>query len=103
MATFNTVWSLDIGRSSLKAVRLRRERNNIEILEVDKIDYPTSSDGVEDTTEKAKEALVAFRSRNEVRDPVILAHNGQGTLSRFIRVPASDPKKLVEMVGYEAA
>jgi type IV pilus assembly protein PilM len=102
MATFNTVWSLDVGRSSLKAVKLRRERNNIEILAIDKIDYKPGENGV-DFASKAKEAINAFRIRNDVKEPIVVAHNGQGTLSRFIKIPAFDEKKVKEMVGYEAS
>lgn len=101
MAIFNTVWSLDVGRSSLKAVKLRREKNNIEILEVDKVDYTTGPDGI-DFASQSREALSIFKSRNNVKEPVIVCHNGQGTLSRFIKIPAFDPKKVKEMVGYEA-
>lgn len=101
MAIFNTVWSLDVGRSSLKAVRLRREKGNIEILAVDKLDYKPGKNGVDNS--RAKEAINAFRVRNDVKDPVIVAHHGQGTLSRFIKIPAFDQKKIKEMVGYEAS
>jgi hypothetical protein len=44
----NTVWSIDLGKSSLKAVRLRRSQGNVEIVAVDKVDYPLG-DGGEDT------------------------------------------------------
>ena len=101
MAIFNTVWSIDVGRSSLKAVKLRREKNNIEILEVDKVDYTVGTDGV-DFSQQSKEALSIFKSRNNVKEPVIVCHNGQGTLSKFIEIPAFDQKKIKEMVGYEA-
>ena len=102
MASLTTLWSLDLGRSSLKAVRMRRDRNNVEILDVDQIEYEMGSNGV-DFAEAARESLSAFRSRHDVRDPVVVAHHGQGTLSRFIKIPAFDPKKIKEMVGYEAS
>jgi len=102
MAVFNTIWSIDLGKSSLKAVKLRREKNNIEILAIDKIDYPIGTNGV-DTIQNAREALNAFKVRHEVREPVVVAHPGQGTFSRFIKVPAFEAKKLKEMVGYEAS
>ncbi len=98
----NTIWSVDIGKSSLKAVKLRRDRNNVEILAVDKIDYPVSGNGV-DAAAQAREAIGIFRSRNDVRDPVAVTHPGQGTFYRSIKVPASDDKKLDAMVGYEAS
>ncbi len=102
MAIFHTVWSVDLGKASLKAVKLRREKNNLEILDIDKIDYPIGLNGV-DSVQQAKEALNAFKIRKEVREPVVVAHPGQGTFSRFIKVPAFEAKKLKEMVGYEAS
>ena len=49
----NTVWSIDLGKSSLKAVRLRRSQGNVEIVAVDKVDYPLG-DGGEDTAALAR-------------------------------------------------
>jgi type IV pilus assembly protein PilM len=98
----NTIWSVDLGRSSLKAVKLRRDHQNIEIVAIDKIDYPLSKNGVDAVTH-AKEALGIFRARNDVREPVAVTHPGQGTFSRFIKVPAFDDKKVKDMVGYEAS
>lgn len=99
---FHTIWSVDLGKSALKAVKLRREKNSVEILAVDKVDYPLSENGV-DAADKAKEALTIFKSRNEVKDPVVVAHPGQGTFSRFIKVPAFDQKKVRDMVKHEAS
>ena len=98
----NTVWSIDLGKSSLKAVRLRRSQGNVEIVAVDKVDYPLG-DGSEDTAALAREALGVFLARNSVKDPLVVAHPGQGTFSRFIKMPAFDQKKTDEMVGYEAS
>ena len=99
---FHTIWSVDLGKSALKAVRLRRDKNNVEILAVDKVDYPVSQNGT-DAGDATKEALSIFRSRNEVRDPLVVCHPGQGTFSRFIKVPAFDDKKVQDMVQYEAS
>jgi type IV pilus assembly protein PilM len=97
-----TVWSVDLGKSALKAVKLRRDRDNVEIVAVDKVDYPLSTNGV-DASGQAKEALESFCHRQNVKEPVVVAHPGQGTFSRFIKVPAFDTKKVNEMVGYEAS
>lgn len=99
---FHTIWSVDLGKSSLKAARVRRERNNIEILAIDKVDYPVTDDGV-DSGAQARVALNVFRTRNEVRDPLVVSHPGQGTFSRFIKVPSFDQKKVKDMVRYEAS
>ena len=97
---FRTIWSVDLGRSALKAVKLRRENNNVEILAIDKIDHPISANGVDDAR---KDALNIFRSRNEVKEPLVVTHPGQGTFSRFIKIPAFDAKKVQDMVQFEAS
>ena len=99
---FHTIWSVDLGKSALKAVKLRREKNSVEILAVDKVDYPVSDNGV-DSASQAKEALSVFKTRNDVKEPLVVAHPGQGTFSRFIKVPAFDAKKVKDMVRYEAS
>ena len=98
---FSTIWSLDLGKAALKAVKIRRDRNSVEILAIDKVDYPMSGNGTD--TAQAKEAIGIFKARNEVRDPVVVAHPGQGTFSKFIKVPAFDQKKVKDMVRYEAS
>ena len=101
MAALQTVWSIDVGKSSLKAVKLHRERNSLEILAVDKVDYVVDTDGIDDV-HQAREAIQTFASRNQINAPVIVAHPGHSAFSRFIQLPPVDDKKLVEMVGYEA-
>ncbi len=103
---FHTIWSVDLGKSALKAVKLHRDRGNVEILAVDKVDYtptPTGPATGPEATAQVREALSVFRTRNEIREPLIVLHPGQGTFSRFIKIPAFDPKKLKEMVRYEAS
>ncbi|MCA8960099.1 MAG: type IV pilus assembly protein PilM, partial [Planctomycetes bacterium] len=101
MSAFQTVWSVDLGKSSLKAVKMHRERNSVEILAVDKVDFPVESGGIE-TLQAPKDALRTFASRNEINCPVIVSHPGHSAFSRFIQLPQVDAKKVEEMIGYEA-
>lgn len=98
---FQAVWSVDVGKSSLKAVKVQRERNSLEILAVDKIDYPVESSGI-NSIQQAKDALATFAARNEINCPVVASHPGHSAFSRFIQLPPVDEKKLEEMIGYEA-
>ncbi len=97
-----TVWSVDLGKSSLKAVKLRRLQGNVEIIAIDKVDYPVTGNGT-DPQSLARDALQIFSQRNAVKEPIAISHPGQGTFSRFIKVPAFEEKKVNEMVGHEAA
>ena len=101
MAGFQAVWSIDVGKSSLKAVKMQRERNHLEIVAVDKVNYTVEADGV-DSLHQAKDAIQTFASRNVINCPVICSHPGHSAFSRFIQLPPVDAKKLEEMIGYEA-
>ncbi|MGE3166398.1 MAG: type IV pilus assembly protein PilM [Planctomycetota bacterium] len=98
---FQAVWSVDVGKSSLKAVKVQRERNSLEILAVDKIDYPVEASGI-NSIQHAKDALATFSARNEINCPIVASHPGHSAFSRFIQLPPVDEKKLEEMIGYEA-
>jgi type IV pilus assembly protein PilM len=99
--SITTVWSLEVGKSSLKAVKIHRDQAALEIVAVDKIDYEAGESGI-DSVNQAKEALRTFASRNTIDCPVAVVHPSRSAFSRFIQLPPVDPKKLDEMIGYEA-
>jgi len=99
--SISTVWSLEVGKSSLKAVKLHRDQAALEIVAVDKIDYEAGESGI-DAVSESKSALRTFASRNTIDCPVAVVHPSRSAFSRFIQLPPVDPKKLEEMVGYEA-
>jgi len=98
---FSGVWSIDVGRYSLKAVHLKRYGSQVVLQGTDRIEYDVGPEGI-DHIGGAKEALQIFTSRNHVRDPVIVCLPGYEALSRFIKIVADSDKKLQELVQYEA-
>ena len=101
MAGYQTVWCIDAGKSSLKAVKLTRDQNSVEIIAVEKIDFAQGEETV-DSLGPARGALRTFASRNVIDCPVIVVHPSRTAFSRFIQLPPVDGKKLQELVGYEA-
>ncbi len=99
--SISTVWSVDVGKSSLKAVKIHRDQTSLEIVAVDKIDFEGGDVGI-DSIGQAKAALRTFASRNTIDCPVAVLHPSRSAFSRFIQLPPVDPKKLEEMIGYEA-
>ena len=99
--SISTVWSLDVGKSSLKAVKIHREQSSLEILAVDKIDFEGGEAGI-DSINQAKDALRTFAARNTIDCPVAVMHPSRSAFSRFIQLPPFDAKKLDEMIGFEA-
>ncbi len=106
MARSDAVWGIDIGNSSLKALRCRPHESTDRILAdaFDYIEYPKilTQPGAE-PAELVADALKQFLSRNSVRgDRVAISVPGQNGLARFIKLPPVESKKIPDIVRYEA-
>ena len=106
MARSDAVWGIDIGNSSLKALRCRPHESTDRVLAdaFDYIEYPKilTQPGAE-PAELVAEALKQFSSRNSVRgDHVAISVPGQNGLARFIKLPPVESKKIPDIVRYEA-
>jgi len=106
MAKKQTVWGIDIGNTSLKALRctLAEEPGKIEALASDFIEHSKvlSLPGTE-IPEVMAETLQTFLSRNVTQgDRVAISVSGQNTISRFLPLPPVDPKKIPDVIRYEA-
>ena len=107
MAKTSAVWGIDIGNSSLKALRCREsdtEPDKIEAVAFDFIEHSKilSQPGAE-PAEILAETLKTFLERNSVKgDRVAISVSGQNTISRFLKLPPVDPKKIPDIIKYEA-
>jgi len=99
--SINTVWSIDVGKSSLKAIKIHREQSSLEIIAVDKIDFEATDSGI-DSIGQAKNAMRTFAARNTIDCPVAVVHPSRSAFSRFINLPPVDSKELDKMIEYEA-
>jgi len=107
MAKSNAVWGIDIGQCALKALRCRpheKDPQQIVVESYDYIEYPKILTQPEaDPAELIREALEQFLSRNELgSDGVAISVPGQNGLSRFIKLPPVESKKIPDIVKYEA-
>jgi len=116
MAKNQTVWGIDIGNTSLKALRCTLAEGagtegtgaegtrKIEALACDFIEHSKvlSLPGT-DVPEVMAETLQMFLSRNTTQgDRVAISVSGQNTISRFLPLPPVDPKKIPDVIRYEA-
>ena len=106
MAKKQTVWGIDIGNTSLKALRcsLAEEPGKVEALACDFIEHSKvlSQPGT-DAAEVLAETLQTFLSRNDTKgDRVAISVSGQNTISRFLPLPPVNPKKIPDVIRYEA-
>jgi len=107
MARSPYVWGIDIGKCALKALRCRMSPTDPRKLVAegyDYIEYPMILTQPEaDPVELVRAALVEFMGRNDLTgDRVAVAVPGQAGLSKFIKLPPIEAKKIPDIVKYEA-
>ncbi len=99
------VWGIDVGQCSLKAIKLQQAGEQVEMLAFDVVEHETVlSQAAANSAEMIKKAIETFLSRNSLRDSqVVVAVPGQQTLTRFTKMPPVEPKRIPDMVQYEAS
>ena len=106
MARTSYAWGIDIGKCALKAVRCRisSEPRKIEADAFDYIEYPMILTQPEaDPVELVRAALAEFIGRNKLQgDRVAVSVPGQLGLTKFIKLPPIEAKKIPDIVKYEA-
>jgi len=107
MAKSGAVWGIDIGNCALKALRCRRhekDTNRIVVEAFDFVEYSKILTQPEaDRESLIREAVATFVARNELAgDRVAVSVPGQSGLSRFIKLPPVEAKKIPDIVKYEA-
>ena len=106
MAKAKAVWGIDIGQSSLKALRCIKGADDTIVAEgYDFIEYPKILSAADaDPVEIIRETLEQFLSRNNVvGDKVAISVPGQAGLSRFFKPPPVDARKLPSLVEFEVS
>ena len=107
MAAARGVWAIDIGTSAIKALRLRDGEDGPEVVGFDYVEHSRIlSSGEVDTIEKEQivaDTLRKFLSQNEIgKEEVAISIAGQNSFARFIKLPPVEPKKIPEIVQFEA-
>jgi type IV pilus assembly protein PilM len=103
-----SVWAVDIGNTSLKAIRLSNESGTLEVIGFDHIQHGKilSGTGVKD---QEKQELIALTLRQFVQqndigsEDIIIAVPSQNSFARFVNLPPVEPKRIPEIVKFEAS
>jgi type IV pilus assembly protein PilM len=105
MASRAPVWGIDVGQCSLKAIKLQQAGDQVEMLAFDVVEHETILSQAEtDATAIIIKAIETFVGRNDMRGSrVVVSVPGQQTLTRFTKMPPVEPKKIPDMVQYEAS
>ncbi len=104
MAKTAGIWGVDIGQSTVKAVRVELIDGQVSATAFDFIEHPkVLSQPDADPDQLIREALVQFLSRNPIKgDQVAISIPGQSGLARFVKLPPVEEKKIVDIVRFEA-
>jgi type IV pilus assembly protein PilM len=104
----DSVWAIDLGNSCLKALRLSRTEGGVEVIGFDNIQHGKilTRDGVKPAE---RDELIALSLRQFVRqndlgkDDVVVSVPSQNSFARFVNLPPVAPKRIPEIVKFEAA
>ena len=103
----DSVWAVDLGNSSLKALHLTVVNGVIQALGFDTIRHSKilagSGIGADERNEIIALSLRKFAEQNDVYDSeVIISVPSQNSFARFVTLPPVDKKKIPEIVRFEA-
>lgn len=104
---FDSVWAIDLGNSCLKALRLSRTESGVEVTGFDNIQHGKTLTG--DVKSAERDELIALSLRQFVRqnnlgkDAVAVSVPSQNSFARFVNLPPVAPKRIPEIVKFEAA
>ncbi len=95
-------WGLDIGSSTIKAVKLRKTGSGVEVLDFDVIEIEHSDD--ESSRDMRNAAAIAELARRKKFGaiPVVVSVPGNQVFFRPFNLPAVGERKVPEIVRYEA-
>ncbi|MFH1716017.1 MAG: type IV pilus assembly protein PilM, partial [Planctomycetota bacterium] len=106
-AETGTVWAIDIGNNSLKALYLSTERGVVEVIGFDNIRHGKMLSGG-NVTDVEREELIALTLRKFVNkydlsmDDIAVSVPSQNSFARFVNLPPVEAKRIPEMVKFEA-
>src|SRR3954454_21807522 len=100
----NFAWGIDIGNRALKAVKLVREADGLRIDDFEVIEHETVLSNAGDNRESLiQTALANFVQRHPMKGGVVgIGVAGQSSFTRFIKLPPVEPRKIPEIVRFEA-
>ena len=103
-----SVWAIDIGNNSLKALHLSAEGDVVEVIGFDNIRHSKILTG-SGVTDAEKDELIALSLRQFVqqsnlgKDDVVISVASQNSFARFVSLPPVESKRIPEIVKFEAA
>ncbi|HMD55556.1 MAG TPA: type IV pilus assembly protein PilM [Phycisphaerae bacterium] len=104
MARWQEAWGIDIGTTALKAMKVRREGDKVFLEALEFIEHRRFLNEPDvDRKEVVRESLARFLESHPLRsETVYIAASGATSFARFVKLPPVEPKKIPEIVRFEA-
>ncbi|MDB5290972.1 MAG: pilM [Phycisphaerales bacterium] len=97
-------WGIDVGNRALKAIRLVRDAEGLRIDDFEVIEHEHVLSQAGDNRETLiQQALANFAQHHNIKGgSVAIGVSGQTSFARFIKLPPVEPRKIPEIVRFEA-
>jgi type IV pilus assembly protein PilM len=104
MAKKNDCWGIEVGANALKAIRLVRRGNDVNVAEYDMLPFKKVLTTPDLNVDEAIEVqLDTFLARHQVsKSTVMVSVPASAAFQKFAKLPPVDPRKIPEMVRFEA-
>lgn len=104
MASSNACWGVEIGAGAIKAVKLEVDGERVSVTDFAVINHPKVLSTPElDTAEATRMALGALSGQFDLSSaPLAVSVPGHQSFARFAKLPPVEPKKVPDIVKFEA-
>src|SRR5258706_627365 len=104
MPSSNICWGIEIGAGAIKALKLERSGENVNVLDFAIVPHKKvlSTPGL-DQADAIRVALGEFISQYDLHGAnIALSVPGHAAFARFAKLPPVEPKKVPDIVKFEA-
>ncbi|MDF1810395.1 MAG: type IV pilus assembly protein PilM [Phycisphaerales bacterium] len=104
MASSNTCWGIEMGFGAIKALKLENDGSDLKVLDFAVINHPKVLSTPElDQTDAMRVALGTLVSQHDLGNArVSVSLPGHQSFARFAKLPPVEPKKVPDIVKFEA-
>ena len=104
MANSNSAWGIEIGAYAIKAIRLERNGDDVSVSDFAVIPHKKVLSTPDlDQNETIRLSLGQFISQKPLEnETLVMSVPGHAAFARFAKLPPVEPKKVPDMVKYEA-
>lgn len=104
MPSKNDCWGIEVGANAIKAIRLGRSGSRVDVLDYDILPFKTILTTPDLNIDEAIQVnLDAFLAKHEVsKSSVVVSVPGHTAFARFAKLPPVEPKKIPDIVRFEA-